>query len=103
MPSLVNAITSNVEVAEGGHKLQGKQVYNYALFAYGLPAGHVFQDKIDNVVCSLGCSASQDEIQKAVQAFSNPDVESSKAANAAALGKKIKQKAPPVSSVTSPS
>ena len=69
VPSLVNAITSNVEVAEGGHKLQGKQVYNYALFAYGLPAGHVFQDKIDNVVCSLGCSASQDEIQKAVQDF----------------------------------
>ncbi len=99
VPSLVNAITSNVEVAEGGHKLQGKQVYNYALFAYGLPAGHVFQDKIDNVVCGLGCSASQDEIQKAVQDFSNPDVESSKAANAAALGHKIKQKAPPVSSV----
>ena len=96
VPSLVNAITSNVEVAEGGHKLQGKQVYNYALFAYGLPAGHVFQDKIDNVVCGLGCSASQDEIQKAVQDFSNPDVESSKAANAAALGHKIKQKAPPV-------
>ena len=67
VPSLVNAITSNVEVAEGGHKLQGKQVYNYALFAYGLPAGHVFQDKIDNVVCGLGCSASQDEIQKAVR------------------------------------
>ena len=67
VPSLVNAITSNIEVAEGGHKLQGKQVYNYALFAYGLPAGHVFQDKIDNVVCGLGCSASQDEIQKAVQ------------------------------------
>ena len=32
-----------------------------------LPAGHVFQDKIDNVVCGLGCSASPDEIQKAVQ------------------------------------
>ena len=100
VPSLVNAVTSNIEVAEGGRKLQGKQVYNYALFAYGLPAGHVFQDKIENVVCSLGCSASSDEIQKAVQSFSNPDVESSKAANAAALGRKLKQKAPPVSSVT---
>ena len=49
---------------------------------------------------AYGCSASQDEIQKAVQDFSNPDVESSKAANAAALGRKLKQKAPPVSSVT---
>ena len=100
VPSLVNAITSNIEVAEGGRKLQGKQVYNYALFAYGLPAGHVFQEKIENVVCGLGCTASSDEIQKAVDSFSSPDVESSKAANAAALGRKLKQKAPPPSSVT---
>ncbi len=100
VPSLVNAITRNIEVAEGGRKLQGKQVYNYALFAYGLPSGHLFQDKIENVVCGLGCQASTDDIQKAVQTFSNPDVESSKAANAAALGQKIKTKAPPPSSVT---
>ena len=100
VPSLVNAITRNIEVAEGGRKLQGKQVYNYALFAYGLPSGHLFQDKIENVVCSLGCQASTDDIQKAVQTFSNPDVGSSKAANAAALGQKVKTKAPPPSSVT---
>lgn len=100
VPSLVNAITRNIEVAEGGRKLQGKQVLNYALFAYGLPSGHLFQDRIDNVVCSLGCQASADDIQKAVQSFTNPDVESSKSANAAALGKKIKTKAPPPSSVT---
>jgi LCP family protein required for cell wall assembly len=100
VPSLVNAITRNIEVAEGGRKLQGKQVYNYALFAYGLPSGHLFQDKIENVVCSLGCQASTTDIQKAVQTFSNPDVGSSKAANAAALGQKVKTKAPPPSSVT---
>jgi LCP family protein required for cell wall assembly len=100
VPSLVNAITHNIEVAEGGRKLQGKQVYNYALFAYGLPSGHLFQDKIENVVCGLGCQASTGDIQKAVQTFSNPDVESSKSANAAALGQKIKTKAPPPSSVT---
>ncbi len=67
VPSLVNAITRNIEVAEGGRKLQGKQVYNYALFAYGLPSGHLFQDKIENVVCGLGCQASTDDIQKAVR------------------------------------
>ena len=100
VPSLVNAITRNIEVAEGGRKLQGKQVFNYALFAYGLPSGHLFQDKIENVVCGLGCQASTDDIQKAVQTFSNPDVGSSKAANAAALGQKVKTKAPPPSSVT---
>jgi LCP family protein required for cell wall assembly len=100
VPSLVNAITRNIEVAEGGRKLQGKQVYDYALFAYGLPSGHFFQDRIENVVCGIGCQASTDEIQKAVSDFTNPDVESSKTANAAALGHRIKQKAPPPSSVT---
>src|SRR6478672_10682094 len=100
VPSLVNAITHNIEVAEGGRKLEGKQVYDYALFAYGLPPGHVFQNKIQNVVCGLGCQASTDDIQKAVQSFSNPDVAASKDANAAALGKKIKTKAPPPASVT---
>jgi LCP family protein required for cell wall assembly len=100
VPALVNAITRNIEVAEGGRKLQGKQVYDYALFAYGLPSGHVFQNKIQNVVCSLGCQASTDDIQKAVQAFSTPNVAASKDANAAALGRKVKSKAPPPSSVT---
>jgi LCP family protein required for cell wall assembly len=100
VPSLVSAITRNIEVAEGGRKLQGKQVLEYALFAYGLPSGHVFQDRIDNVTCSLGCTASVDDIQKAVRSFTNPDVQASKAANAAALGKKVKQKAPPPASVT---
>ncbi len=100
VPGLVNAITSNIEVAEGGHKLQGKQVYNYALFAYGLPTGHFFQDRIENVVCSLGCSASTTDVTQAVQAFSNPDVGSSKAANASALGHKLKEKAPPPTSVS---
>ena len=34
------------------------QVISYALFAQGLPGGHFFQDKIENVVCGLGCQAS---------------------------------------------
>jgi LCP family protein required for cell wall assembly len=100
VPGLVKTITSNIEVAEGGHRLQGKQVASYALFAYGLPSGHFFQDRIENVVCGLGCTASSDEIEKAVRSFSTPDVESSKVANAAALGVAVKRKAPPPASVT---
>jgi len=104
VPSLVNAITSNIEVAEGGHKLQGSEVLNYAFFAYGLPNGHVFQDKVENVSCSAGpCEASSSDVQNAVQSFTNPDVSASKAANAAALGnkqKKPKVTAPPPASVT---
>src|SRR5262249_14977184 len=100
VPALVNAVTHNIEVAEGGRKLQGKEVYDYALFAYDLPPGHVFQDRIQNVVCGMGCQASTDDIQKAVQQFTNPDVTAPKTANAAALGQKVKSKAPPPSSVT---
>jgi len=100
IPSLIDSITKNIEVGEGGHSLSGEQVLSYAFFAKSLPAGHVFQNRIENVQCSLGCQASSTDIQNAVNAFQNPDVTSSKSANAAALGIKIKQKTPPPSKVT---
>jgi len=100
LPSLVTSITKNIEVGEGGHQLSGNQVIQYALFAQTLPAGHVFQNRIENVQCSLGCQASSTDIQDAVNSFQNPDVESSKSANAAALGIKVKQKTLPPSKVT---
>ena len=74
LPSLVNAITHNIEVGEGGRALQGDQVISYALFAQSLPPGHLFQQKIENVQCSLGCTASENDIQSAVDQFANPDV-----------------------------
>jgi LCP family protein required for cell wall assembly len=100
LPSLVNTITHNIEVAEGGRSLQGEQVISYALFAQSLPAGHLFQDKIENVQCAIGCLATTGDIQQAVDQFQNPDVQSAKEANAAALGQKIKVKTPPPSSVS---
>ena len=100
LPSLVSTITHNIEVGEGGHALSGDQVISYALFAQSLPPGHLFQQKIENVQCSLGCTASANDIQTAVNQFANPDVSAPKAANAAALGRKLKQKAPPASSVS---
>ncbi|HEU5371111.1 MAG TPA: LCP family protein [Gaiellaceae bacterium] len=100
LPSLISTITKNIEVGEGGHALQGDQVISYALFAQKLPAGHLFQNRIENVQCSLGCQASSTDVQSAVDAFQSPDVESPKSANAAALGLKIKQKTPPPSQVT---
>jgi hypothetical protein len=77
-------------------------VLSYALFAQSLPAGHLFQDRIENVNCLNTCTASSSDIQAAVNQFLNPDVESSKLANAAALGVKVKQKqkAPPPSKTT---
>jgi LCP family protein required for cell wall assembly len=100
LPSLVNTITHNIEVGEGGRSLQGDEVISYALFAQKLPGGHLFQDKIENVQCLNECTASTSEIQSAVDQFQNPDVQSSKAANAAALGRKLKQKTPPPSKTT---
>jgi LCP family protein required for cell wall assembly len=100
LPSLVSTITHNIEVGEGGHSLQGDEVISYALFAQKLPGGHLFQDKIENVQCLNECTASTSEIQSAVDQFQNPDVQSSKAANAAALGHKLKEKTPPPSKTT---
>jgi LCP family protein required for cell wall assembly len=101
IPHLVSTITKNIEVGEGGHALQLDQVISYALFAQSLPGGHFFQDKIENVDCSSGpCLASSSDIQQAVDQFQTPDVEAPNAANAAALGPKVKQSAPPPSSVT---
>jgi LCP family protein required for cell wall assembly len=100
IPSLVHTITQNIEVGEGGHSLTLDQVVSYALFARGLPGGHLFQEKIENVQCGIECSASTSDVQAAVQRFANPDVQAPGQANAAALGQKIRQKTPPPSSVT---
>jgi LCP family protein required for cell wall assembly len=100
LPELVNAVVNNIEVAEGGHKLQGSEVLSYAFFAKGLPGGHFFQPRIEGVNGLSVTSAPAGSVQKAVGEFENPDVQSSKAANAAALGHHVKSKAPPPSKVS---
>src|SRR5581483_1646646 len=75
-------------------------VESYARFAATLPPGHVFQDRFENVQCVNTCTASSSDIQAAVQQFVNPDVQTPKDANAAALGNKVKQKTLPPSKVT---
>jgi len=100
IPNIVNDIVDNIDVASGGHKLNGHDVLQWAFFAKDLPGGHFFQPKIQNVTGYAELTTAQANIQQAVNDFENPDVQSSKVANAAALGKKIKQKTPPPSSVT---
>jgi LCP family protein required for cell wall assembly len=100
LPGLVNAVVNNIEVAEGGHKLQGSEVLSYAFFAQSLPGGHFFQPQIEGVSGQTITSAPTGAIQQAVGQFENPDVQSSKAANAAALGTHLKTKAPPPSKVS---
>jgi LCP family protein required for cell wall assembly len=100
LPGLVNAIVHNIEVAEGGRKLQGSEVLSYAFFAQGLPGGHFFQPQIQGISGATVTSAPPGAIQQAVGEFENPDVASSKAANAAALDIHPKTKAPPPSKVS---
>jgi LCP family protein required for cell wall assembly len=96
---LVKDITHNVEVGQGGGGSPDlKTVLSYAFFAYGLPPGHFFQTKLDGDSLEedsqFNLFASQETMQRVVQQFANPDVESPEKATAVALGVKLKSKAP---------
>jgi LCP family protein required for cell wall assembly len=94
LPKVVDAITNNVEVAQGGGRdVEGRTVLSYALFAYGLPPGSVFQTKIEGLEGFAELTTAQENVQRAVDAFAHPDVESSEKATAVALGEKSKRSA----------
>ena len=100
LPKLVRTVTSNVEVGVGGgDELDVSTLLSYALFAYGLPPGHFFQSKIDGLEGYAELTTAPENIQRAVQEFSHPDVESPEKATAVALGEtkkaKARKKAPP--------
>ena len=95
LPQLIKVITSNVEVGQGGGKdVPAHTVLQYAALAYSLPAGHVFQARIEGLEGQYDLTTSQDNIQSAVRDFQNPDVDSPEKATAVALGEKVKRKAP---------
>jgi LCP family protein required for cell wall assembly len=95
LPKVVNAITKNVEVAQGGGEdVSGRTILSYALFAYGLPRGRVFQTRIEGLEGFAELTTDSSNVTRAVQTFTHPDVESSEKATAVALGEKIKRAAP---------
>jgi LCP family protein required for cell wall assembly len=95
LPKVVNAITNNVEVAQGGGQdVDADTVLSYALFAYGLPRGHVFQNRIEGLEGFAELTTAHENVVRAVQTFTHPDVESSDKATAVALGEKVKLSAP---------
>ncbi len=95
LPKVVNAITNNVEVAQGGGAdVPGSTVLSYALFAYGLPRGHMFQTRIEGLEGFADLTTSSENVTRAVQTFTHPDTESSEKATAVALGEKLKRAAP---------
>jgi LCP family protein required for cell wall assembly len=96
---VVNTITHNVEVGAKSH-FDGKTVLQYALLAATLPGGHFLQTHIENVTGFTELSAPTSSIHAAVTDFVNPDVDVAKVANASALGRKVKPKAPPPNKTT---
>jgi LCP family protein required for cell wall assembly len=95
LPKIVNAITHNVEVAQGGGAdVDGRTVLSYALFAYGLPRGRVFQTRIEGFEGFADLTTDSENVTRAIETFTHPDVESSEKATAVALGEKRKTRAP---------
>ena len=89
MPKIIDAISDNVKVAGGGKsKVSLETILKYAVFAYDLPPGHLFQSRIEEVSDFQGfngaqeLTASESEIQRAVQEFNTPDVEAAEKATA---------------------
>ena len=101
LPKLIRVLTSNIEVAQGGgNNVSATTVLSYAVLAYSLPPGHVFQSRIEGLEGFADLTTSQDNISSAVRQWANPDVDSPKKATAVALGEKIKAKAPPPKDTT---
>jgi LCP family protein required for cell wall assembly len=104
LPKLVGVVTKNVEVGKGdGTDFDVGTILDYALFAYGLPGGHVFQTKIDPACYQgiLELTVAQSCVQQAVADFTQPDVEAPAKATAVALRRKLTERAGPPPTETS--
>ena len=80
--------------------VSAKTVLSYAVLAYSLPPGHVFQSRIEGLEGFSDLTTSNENIAAAVREWANPDVDSPKKATAVALGEKVKTKAPPAKETT---
>lgn len=95
LPQVIEVITKNVEVGQGGGRdVSAGTVLSYGALAYALPAGHVFQSRIDGLEGDIDLTTSTENINKAVDAFAQPDVEAPEKAIAVSLGVKRKVKVP---------
>jgi LCP family protein required for cell wall assembly len=98
---VVGAITHNVEIGQAGGGSLEKAIVQYALFAYGLPAGHFIQAKIEGIQGQNMLTAPTSSVAAAVADFQNPDVQAAQKATAVSFGRKAAGlKAPPASQVT---
>ncbi|MGZ4407438.1 MAG: LCP family protein [Gaiellaceae bacterium] len=93
---IMSAVEKNVVVGRGGGKaLDPSTLKDYLYFAHGLPAGHVFQSKIEGLTGTNELSASPENIAVAVRDFVQPDVSAPEKARDVTLGIKRRSLAPP--------
>jgi LCP family protein required for cell wall assembly len=93
--SIVDAVERNVVVGRGGNQaLDPQTLKDYVYFAHGLPAGHVFQSKIEGITGTNELSASPESVAAAVRDFVQPDVNSPTKARDVTLGIKRRTTAP---------
>ena len=99
LPRLMKVVRQNVQVGRGGGKsLTPDTVRGWAFFAEGLPAGRIFQSRIEGLVGYNQLTTDPSNIQAAVEEFQTPDVDAGEKATAAALGQRPRlkgSKAPP--------
>ena len=93
LPKIVNAITTNVQLGQGGKgEIDPKTILSYAFFGYKLPAGHFFQSRIENLQpagpFNAELAGSETDIANAVRDFVSPDVEAADKAAAVNIGRK---------------
>ena len=104
---IVNSITSHVTVGVGGgNELEAETLLSYAKLVYELPSGNFFQPRLapeslaENEFFEL--TASDEELDRVVDEFMNPDPEAGMHATSVAVGEKPKSKVregPPPSQV----
>ena len=99
IPKLIHAVTSNVQIGQAGAKAIGfGTLKSYGLFLYGLPNGHFFQPKIENLQpagpSGAELQAPTGAVEQAVHEFANPDVEAPCKASAVALRQKCSPQGP---------
>ena len=102
IPQLMGAVKSSIEIGSGNCATcppSFSAIESYAGLAYRLPSGRLFRDDIANLQpygpSNAELIASTTDVQAAVNAFMNPNVQQASQANAVAVGKKPKTPAEP--------
>src|SRR5207302_5608154 len=99
--AIVNAVEKNVVVGRAGNKpLDPQTLKDYLYFAHSLPAGHVFQSKIEGLTGYAELTTAPANVATAVQDFVRPDVSAPDKARAVTLGIKRRSHAPRPRDVT---